>query len=61
MVYLMQKISVIPNGLEKYVAFTTNKNLFFIGSMTFMNYSLVALVKNLSDNDFMYLSEDLKG
>ena len=42
----MQKISVIPYGLEKCMAFTTNKNLSFIGSMTFMNYSLVALVKN---------------
>ena len=27
------KISVIPNGLEKYVAFTINKNLTFIDRM----------------------------
>ena len=27
------KISVIPNGLEKYMAFTANKNLVFIDSM----------------------------
>ena len=46
------KISVIPNGLEKYMAFTINKNLFFIDSMQFMNSILDALVKNLSDNDF---------
>ena len=26
--------------------------------MKFMNYSLHALVKNLSDNDFKYLSEE---
>ena len=44
------KISVMPNGLEKYVAFTINKNLVFIDSMQFMNSSLDALVKNLSDN-----------
>ena len=27
------KVSVIPNGLEKYMAFTINKNLVFIDSM----------------------------
>ena len=49
------KISVIPNGLEKYMAFTVNKNLVFIGSMQFMNSSLDKLVKNLNDKDFRYL------
>ena len=34
------KISVIPNGLEKYMRFTLNKNLIFIDSMLFMNSSL---------------------
>ena len=34
------KISVIPNGLEKYMALTINKNLAFIGSMQSMNSSL---------------------
>ena len=51
------KISVIPNGLEKYMAFTLNKNLVFYNSMLFMNSSLDKLVKNLSDKDFKYLSE----
>ena len=41
------KISVSPNGLEKYMAFFLNKNLVFIGSMQFMNSSLYKLVKNL--------------
>ena len=49
------KVSVIPNGLERYMAFTINKNLFFIDSMQFMNSSLDSLVKNLPDNDFEYL------
>ena len=48
------KISVIPNGLEKYMAFTINKNFIFIESMQFMNSSLDALVKNLSDNNFKH-------
>ena len=52
------KISVIPKGLEKYMAFTLNKNLVFIDSMLFMNSSLNKLVKNLSDKDFNYLSEE---
>ena len=52
------KISVIPNGLEKYMAFTLNKNLVFIDSMLFMNSSLDKLVKNLSDKDLKYLNEE---
>ena len=55
------KISVIPNGLEKYMTFTVNKNLIFINSKQFMNSSLDSLVKNLSDNDFKYLSEEFSG
>ena len=43
------KIRVIPNGLEKYMAFFLNKNLFLIDSMQFMNSSLDKHVKNLSD------------
>ena len=55
------KISVIPNGLEKYMAFKVNKNLVFIDSMLFMNSSLNSLVKNLSNKDFKYLSEKCSG
>ena len=40
------KVSVIPNGLEKYMAFTINKNFVFIDRMQFMNSSLDVLVKN---------------
>ena len=52
------KIDVIPNRLEKYMAFFLNKNLVFIDSMQFMNSNLEKLVKNLSDNDFKYLTEE---
>ena len=55
------KLSVIPNGLGKSMAFTVNKNSVFIDSKQFMNSSLDSLVKNLSDNDFKYLSEKFKG
>ena len=40
------------------MAFILNKNLVFIESMQFMNSSLEKLVKNLSDNDFKYLTEE---
>ena len=55
------KVSVIPNGLEKYMPFTVNTNLVFIDSIQFMNSSLNSLVKNLSDNDFKYMSEEFSG
>ena len=42
------KISVIPNGLENYMAFFLNKNFVLIDKMQFMNSSLNKLVKNLS-------------
>ena len=41
------RMSVIPNGLEKYMAFAINKNLVFIDSLQFINSSLDALVNNL--------------
>ena len=51
------KISVIPNGLEKYMAFCLNKNWVFFDNMQSMNSTLDKLVKNLSDEDFKYLVE----
>ena len=52
------KISVIPNGLEKYMAFFLGRNLVFIDSMQFINSSLDKLAKNLLDEDFKYLLEE---
>ena len=52
------KNDVIPNGLEKYMAFFLSKNLVFIDSMQFMSSSLNKLVKNLPDDDFKYLTEE---
>ena len=43
------------------MAFTINKKLVFIDSMQFMNCSLKKLVKNISDKDFKYLSEEFSG
>ena len=52
------KISVIPNGLEKYMAFFCNKKLVFIDSIQFMNSSLGKLVKNMSQEDVKYSVEE---
>ena len=54
------KVTVIPNGLEKHMAFAINKTLVFIDSMQFMNFSLDALVKNVSNNDLKHLSQEKK-
>ena len=51
----------IPTGSEKYVAFTNDKNLFFIDSMQLMNSNLDTLVKNLSEDRFKYLSQTFSG
>ena len=32
------KVSVTPNGLEKYMAFTINRNLFFIKQYTVFEF-----------------------
>ena len=49
------KVYVIPNGLEKYIAFFLGRDLVFIDSMQFVICSLDKLVKNLADKDFKYL------
>ena len=56
--YFDIKIDVIANRLEKYMTFFLNKNIVFIDSMQFMNSSLEKLVKNLSDYDFQYFTEE---
>ena len=40
------RVSVIPNGLEKYMSFTLNGDIAFIDSMLFLNSSLDKFVKN---------------
>ena len=40
------------------MAFFLGKNLVFIGSMQFMNFSFDKLVKNFSDEDFKYLVKE---
>ena len=52
------KIGVKPNRLDKYIAFFLYKNLVFIDRMQVMNSSLKKLVKNLSDNNYKYLTQE---
>ena len=56
-----EEISVLPNGLKKYMAFIINKNLVSIDNMQFISSSLDGLIKNLTDNDFKYLSQGFIG
>ena len=52
------KISIITNGLEKYMSFTNNNKLCFIGSFQFLISSLDGLGKNLNKDDFKYISQE---
>ena len=52
------KISVITNGLEKYMSFTNNNKLCFIGNFQFLISSLDGLGKNLNKDDFKYISQE---
>ena len=51
------KLNVIPKELEKYLNFTSNKKLSFIGTFQFLSSSLDSFVKNLGKDDFKYLSQ----
>ena len=54
-------INVIPNNMEKYMAFMLGKHLKFIDSFQFMSSSLDKLVSNLSKEDLKYTSEEFTG
>ena len=51
------KIIIILNGLEKYMSFSVKNKLSFIDNCQFLSFSLDSLVKNLSKDDFKYLSQ----
>ena len=52
------KISIIPNGLEKYMSCTINNNLRSIDSFQFLSSALDSLVESLSRDDFKYFSQE---
>ena len=52
------KISVIPNGLQRYLSFTINNKFSIIDSFQFLTSSLDSLDKNLNKDDFKYLSQE---
>ena len=55
------KIDVIPNNVEKYMAFMLGNHLNFINSSQFMSSSLDKLVSNLPKELFKYTSEEFTG
>ena len=55
-----QEISVIPNNMEKYMAFFLGKHLRFIDSFQFMSSSLESLVKNISPCDMKYTLQEFQ-
>ena len=55
-----QEISVIPNNMEKYMAFFLGKHLKFIDSFQFMSSSLESLVKNILPCDMKYTLQEFQ-
>ena len=53
-------IKVIPNNLEKYMAFFLGKHLKFMDSFQFMSSSLETLVKNVPLSDLKYTSQEFQ-
>ena len=53
-------INVIPNNMEKYMAFMLGKHLVFIDSLHFMSSSLDKLVSNLPNDACKCTSEEIK-
>ena len=54
-------INVIPNNMEKYMAFMLGDHLTFIDSFQFMSSSLDRLVSNLPKESLKYTSKMFKG
>ena len=52
--------NVIPNNMEKYMAFMLGKHLVFIDSLQFMSSRLNKLVSNLPNYTFKCTSEEIK-
>ena len=53
-------INVIPNNMEKYMAFMLGKHLTFLDSFQFMPSALDRLVNNLPPNSFKHTNEEFK-
>ena len=53
-------INLIPNNMEKYMAFMLGKHLVFIDSLQFMSSSLEKLVSSLPNDAFKYIVEEIK-
>ena len=55
-----KNINVIPNNMEKYMAFFLGKHLKFIDSFQFMSKSLESLVNIISLRDMKYTSQEFQ-
>ena len=53
-------INVIPDNMEKYMAFVLGKHLLFVESLQLMSSRLGKLVSNLPNDAFKYTSEEIK-
>ena len=54
---LNSKLNAMLNALKKCMSFTINSKIDFIESFEFLSFSLGRLAKNVSENDFKYVSQ----
>ena len=54
------EINVIPNNMEKYMAFMLGRHLVFIDSFQFMSSSQDKLVSNLPEDASKYTSKEIQ-
>ena len=54
-------IIVIPNNMEKYMAFMLDKHLVFLGSLQFLSSCLDSLVNKLPGDTFKHTNEVFQG
>ena len=53
-----ENINVIPNNMEKYMAFMIDRNLMLIDSFQFMNRSLSDLADDLPKDNFYHTKKE---
>lgn len=54
-------INIIPNNMEKYMAFMLGKHLVFLDSLQFLSSCLDSLVNKLPGDTFKHTSELFQG
>lgn len=55
-----KSMNVVPNAIERYMAFMTGKRWVFNDSIQFMNWGLESVVENLGETKFINFLKNFK-